>query len=259
MSGPSRPFILRPVATTLADGRHPAGRRRGLQAAAGLRAAGGRLPDHPGHDVLPGCEPRCHGVVGDGAARAPVRPGAGPQADDVDQLSGQLGHHAAVQPEPEHRRGRAGGPGSRSTRRARFCRPTCRRRPSTARSIRPTPRFSRWRCRPRRCRCRQVEDLADTRLAPRRSRSCRASACVSISGGQKPAVRIQANPTALASCGLNLEDLRTALIAANVNQAKGSFDGPHQSYQIGANDQLHVERRTTGPWWSPTGTVPRSS
>ena len=61
---------------------------------------------------------------------------------------------------------------------------------------------------------------------------------VSISGGQKPAVRIQANPTAMASYGLNLEDLRTAIVAANVNQAKGNFDGAHQAYQIGANDQL---------------------
>jgi multidrug efflux pump len=82
-----------------------------------------------------------------------------------------------------------------------------------------------------------VEDLADTRLAPKISQ-LPGVGLVSISGGQKPAVRIQANPAALASRGLNLEDLRTALIAANVNQAKGSFDGPHQSYQIGANDQL---------------------
>ena len=61
---------------------------------------------------------------------------------------------------------------------------------------------------------------------------------MSISGGQKPAVRIRANPTLMASYGLNLEDLRNAIVAANVNQAKGNFDGPHQSYQIGANDQL---------------------
>ncbi|HTU01144.1 MAG TPA: efflux RND transporter permease subunit, partial [Candidatus Sulfotelmatobacter sp.] len=61
---------------------------------------------------------------------------------------------------------------------------------------------------------------------------------VSISGGQKPAVRIHVNPTTLASYGLNIEDLRSVVVAANVNQAKGNFDGPHQSYQIGANDQL---------------------
>ncbi|HEY3838852.1 MAG TPA: efflux RND transporter permease subunit, partial [Bryobacteraceae bacterium] len=83
----------------------------------------------------------------------------------------------------------------------------------------------------------KVEDLADTRLAPKISQ-LPGVGLVSISGGQKPAVRIQANPTLLASFGLNLEDLRSALVAANVNQAKGNFDGQHQSYQIGANDQL---------------------
>ncbi|MBZ5593537.1 MAG: efflux RND transporter permease subunit [Acidobacteriia bacterium] len=83
----------------------------------------------------------------------------------------------------------------------------------------------------------KVEDLADTRLAPKISQ-LPGVGLVSISGGQKPAVRIQANPTALASNGLNMEDLRSTLVAANVNQAKGSFDGPHQAYQIGANDQL---------------------
>jgi multidrug efflux pump len=61
---------------------------------------------------------------------------------------------------------------------------------------------------------------------------------VSISGGQKPAVRIQANPTALSSYGINLEDLRTALTQTSVNAAKGNFDGARQDYQIDANDQL---------------------
>ena len=83
----------------------------------------------------------------------------------------------------------------------------------------------------------KVEDLADTRLAPKMSQ-LPGVGLVSISGGQKPAVRIQANPTAMASYGINLEDLRTAIVAANVNQAKGNFDGAHQAYQIGANDQL---------------------
>ena len=83
----------------------------------------------------------------------------------------------------------------------------------------------------------QVEDLADTRLAQKISQ-LPGVGLVSISGGQKPAVRIQVNPTALASYGINLEDVRTALQATSVNQAKGNFDGPHQSYQINANDQL---------------------
>jgi multidrug efflux pump len=83
----------------------------------------------------------------------------------------------------------------------------------------------------------QVEDLVDTRLAPKLSQLSGVG-LVSISGGQKPAVRIQANPTALSSYGLNLEDLRTALTVQSVNAAKGNFDGPHQDYQINSNDQL---------------------
>src|SRR5437016_10030807 len=82
-----------------------------------------------------------------------------------------------------------------------------------------------------------VEDLADTRLAPKMSQ-LPGVGLVSITGGQKPAVRIQANPMLLASYGLNLDDVRSAITAANVNQAKGNFDGSLQSYQIGANDQL---------------------
>ncbi len=83
----------------------------------------------------------------------------------------------------------------------------------------------------------KVEDLADTALAQKISQ-LPGVGLVSISGGQKPAVRIQANPTALASFGLSLEDLRTALAQANVDQAKGVIDGSRQSYTIGANDQL---------------------
>jgi len=83
----------------------------------------------------------------------------------------------------------------------------------------------------------QVEDLVDTRLAPKISQLSSVG-LVSISGGQKPAVRIQANPAALSSYGINLEDLRTAVTQASVNAAKGNFDGPRQDYQIDANDQL---------------------
>ena len=83
----------------------------------------------------------------------------------------------------------------------------------------------------------KVEDLADTRLAQKISQLSGVG-MVSISGGQKPAIRIQANPMALSALGMNMEDLRTALVAANINQAKGSFDGSRQAYTIGANDQL---------------------
>src|SRR5271155_3149189 len=83
----------------------------------------------------------------------------------------------------------------------------------------------------------QVEDLADTRLAQKISQLSGVG-LVSIVGGQKPAVRIQDNPTALSFYGINMEDIRTAVGDANANQAKGSFNGPLQTYQIGANDQL---------------------
>jgi multidrug efflux pump len=82
-----------------------------------------------------------------------------------------------------------------------------------------------------------VQDYADTRLAQKISQLSGVGA-VTISGGQKKAVRILANPTQLASYGLNLEDLHSALTANSLNAAKGSFDGPHQDYQINANDQL---------------------
>ena len=83
----------------------------------------------------------------------------------------------------------------------------------------------------------KVEDIVDTRVAPKISQLTGVG-LVTISGGQKPAVRIQANPAALSSYGINLEDVRTALTQASVNAAKGNFDGPRQEYQIDANDQL---------------------
>ncbi len=83
----------------------------------------------------------------------------------------------------------------------------------------------------------QVEDLADTRLAQKISQ-LPGVGLVSISGGQKPAIRVQINPTALSSYGINLEDVRTALQQTSLNAAKGNFDGAHQDYQIDANDQL---------------------
>ena len=83
----------------------------------------------------------------------------------------------------------------------------------------------------------QVEELADTRLAQKISQ-LPGVGLVSIGGGQRPAVRVQANPVALASYGMSLEDLRASLGQANVDQAKGNFDGARQAWTIGASDQL---------------------
>ncbi len=87
----------------------------------------------------------------------------------------------------------------------------------------------------------RVEDLADTVLAQKISQMSGVG-LVSIAGGQKPGVRIQANPTALAGYGLSLEDVRSGLATANVDQAKGNLNGTHQQYIIGANDQLFSAR-----------------
>jgi multidrug efflux pump len=82
-----------------------------------------------------------------------------------------------------------------------------------------------------------VQNLVDTRLAQKVSQ-IPGVGLVTLSGGQRPAVRVQVNPKAAAAQGLSMEDVRTAIAAANVNQAKGSFDGPSRAYTIDANDQL---------------------
>jgi len=87
----------------------------------------------------------------------------------------------------------------------------------------------------------RVHDFADTRLAQKIAQ-LPGVGLVTVSGGQKPAVRIQVNPLALSAHDLNLEDVRTAVTTASVNQAKGTFDGERQSFQIGANDQLLASR-----------------
>ena len=108
---PSRLFILRPVATTLLMVAILLAGHRRLSRAAALGAARGRLPDDPGGDVLSRRQPRRDDVVGHRAARAPVRPDAGPEPDVVDELRRRLGDHAAVQPRALARRRRAGGAG----------------------------------------------------------------------------------------------------------------------------------------------------
>jgi len=84
----------------------------------------------------------------------------------------------------------------------------------------------------------QVDDYADSILAQKISQ-VGGVGLVTINGGQKPAVRVRVDPAALAGSGLSLEDVRAALVAANVNQAKGNLDGPRQDFTIATNDQLY--------------------
>ncbi len=85
----------------------------------------------------------------------------------------------------------------------------------------------------------RVNDLVENRLAPKLSQ-VKGVGLVAIAGGRRPAVRIQANPTALAAYGMTLDDVRTAIAAANVKAAKGGFDGPYRASTIDANDQLQT-------------------
>ena len=86
-----------------------------------------------------------------------------------------------------------------------------------------------------------VEDIVEGRIASKLSQVAGVG-LVSISGGQRPSVRIHANPLALAAYGLNLDDLRTTISNLNVNTPKGNFDGPSQSFSINANDQIQNPR-----------------
>ena len=138
---PSRPFILRPVATVLLMAAILLVGDRRLQAVAGLGAAASRLSDDPGADVLSRRQPGRDGVVGDRAAGTAVRTGAGPEPDDLDQLRRELGHHAAIHARAEHRRRRAGSAGGDQCRHDVICRAICPIRRSTARPIPPTRRF----------------------------------------------------------------------------------------------------------------------
>ncbi len=87
----------------------------------------------------------------------------------------------------------------------------------------------------------KVNDLADTVLAQKLS-EVTGVGLVTIEGNQKPAVRVRINPAAVASLGTSLEDIRAALTNNNTNQPKGNFDGPRQSYSIGANDQIFTAK-----------------
>ena len=234
---PSRPFILRPVATAL------------LMAAIFLVGVVGytQLPvsalpqvDYPTIQVLtfyPGASPDVVATT----VTAPLERQFG-QLQGLSQMTSTSSGGTSVivlqfNLDSEHRCGR----GRSAVRHQRIAEPVAldpalsadlqqdessRRAGAHARRSHQIPcRFRRWRTSWTRALAPKISQLSGVGL-------------VTISGGQKPAVRIQANPTALSSYGINLEDLRTALTQASVNAAKGNFDGPRQDYQIDANDQL---------------------
>ena len=233
---PSRPFILRPVATSLLMA---AILLVGIVAFTQLPVSALPEVDYPTIQVLtfyPGASPDVMATT----VTAPLErqfgemqglsqmtsTSAGGVSVIVLQFSLSLGLDVAEEEVQSAINGGAKLPALRSARAAGLQQDQSGRRahPHAGHHLRPMP-------------LSQVEDLVDTRLAPRISQFAGVG-LVSISGGQKPAVRIQVNPVQLSSYGLNMEDVRTALTQASVNSAKGNFDGPRQDYQIDANDQI---------------------
>ena len=152
---PSRPFILRPVATSLLMAAILLAGIVAYFAVAGFGAAAGRLPDHPGGHLLSRRQPGRDGDHRHGAAGAPVRPDAGAEPDDLDQRRRRFGHRASVQPLALARCGRGRGAVVDQRRRRPSCPPICRSRRYTTRPIPPTRPFSRWPSPPTACRCRR--------------------------------------------------------------------------------------------------------
>ena len=237
--GVSEPFIRRPVATTLLMvGLLLAGSWRFTQ----LPVSALPQVDYPTIVVstfLPGAQRRHDGVGGDDAARAPVRADAVALADDERLELRQLADHAAVHPRPQHRRRRAGRAGGDQRRVEPAPRARCRRRRRTARATPPTRRSSRSRSAPTTLPLDQVDDYADSILAQKISQVSGVG-LVTLNGGQKPAVRVQVDPVALARHRAHASrTCAAALVAANVNQPKGNIDGPRQDYTLATNDQLY--------------------
>ncbi len=238
---PSRPFILRPVATSLLMA---AILLVGIVAYTQLPVSALPEVDYPTIQVLtfyPGASPDVMATTVTAPLERQFGAVAGPEPDDLDQFRRHFGHRAAVRAELNidiaEEEVQSAINASQSYLPSNLPAPPIYSKTNPADAPVLTLAITS-----NSMPLSQVEDLVDTRLAPKISQLSGVG-LVSISGGQKPAVRIQANPIALSSYGINLEDLRTALTQASVNAAKGNFDGPHQDYQIDANDQLVTQRR----------------
>ena len=189
----SRPFILRPIATSLLMvGLLLVGIVAYQQLPISGFAAGG-LPHHPDRDVLSGRQSRRDGIIDHRSAGTPVRRAARPEPDDFEQLVRCFGHHPAVRSGRKYRRGRAGSAGRDQLRR-KLIFPTDLPTPPIYSKVNPADApILTLAMTSDSMPLPQVEDLADTTFAQKISQ-LPGVGLVSISGGQKPAVRIMANP-----------------------------------------------------------------
>jgi Cu/Ag efflux pump CusA len=218
------------------DGRDPALGHSRVPHAADLRAAGDRLPDDPGGDVLPGASPE----VITSSVTAPLERQFG-QMPGLRQMSSTSSGGASVITlqfnlelaldiaEQEVQAAINAG--------SNFLPADLPAQPIYAKVNPADAPILTLGLTSASLPLPQVQNFADTRIAQKISQLTGVG-LVTLSGGQRPAVRVQANPKALAASNLSLEDVRTAIASANVNQAKGSFDGEQRAYTIDANDQL---------------------
>ncbi len=233
---PSRLFIERPVGTSLLM---VAIMLVGLIAYRFLPLAALPEVDYPTIRVLtlyPGAGPE----VMTSSITAPLErqfgPDAGPQPDDVDQLGRRVVGHAAIRLEARHRHRRAAVQAAINA--AGNLLPADLPAPPIYAKVNPADApILTLAVTSKTEALTKVYDLVDVRLGQKISQIAGVG-LVTVGGGQKPGVRIRANPTALAAYGLNVDDLRTTITNANVNTPKGNFDGPAQSYTINANDQI---------------------
>ena len=231
----SAPFIQRPIATALLmvgllvrSGR--------LSAAADRGATECQLSDASGHGAVAGRRSADHGGVGRDAARTSVRPNSGSRPDDLDECTRLHPDHAAVRPEPPDRRN-----GQRYAVGDQRREPVPAARipyPPTIRKVNPadTPILVLGLTSDS-LPLTTVDAYAENILLQKISQ-IPGVGLVGIGGQQKPAVRVQLDPQALAARGINLEDVRTALGQANVDLPKGTLNSPRQTYTLNTNDQL---------------------
>ncbi len=236
--GPSRIFILRPVATALFM---VAIVLAGLLGFHLLSLSALPEVDYPTIQVthaVSGRQPGGDEPDGDRAARTPVRRDARPVPDGIDQFGGRLGRDAAIRVEPSldvaEQEVQAAINASTALLPADLPAPPVYAKINPADAPVLTIAITS-----KTIPLTQVQSIVDTRLAQKISQISGVG-LVTLAGGQKPAMRIRADTQALSSYGLSLAQLRTAIDNANANSAKGSFDGPNRAYQINANDQLET-------------------
>ena len=233
----SAPFIQRPIATALLMVGLLLGGLVDLSAVAGGGAAERQLSDASGHRAAAGRRSADHGVLGGDAARAAVRPDPGPHPDDLGERARLHPDHPAVRLEPRTSMAPSATRCRRSMPRARICRRTCPIRRRSARSIRPTRRSWCSALTSDTLPLTTVDAYAENILLQKISQISGVG-LVGIGGQQKPAIRVQVDPQALAARGISLEDVRTVLGQANVDLPKGTLNSPRQTYTLNTNDQL---------------------